>query len=196
MIDLRDPSKEIQTSTFDIGRKLSNDIFSCIEEILPRKHWNQIQRLSVATGPGSFTGTRISITLCRTIAQQMQCHLDGISSFALMARRLHQEELKDNSIKPFWITSILKRRGIIGGLYQIKKESDLPYCDQIIEIQSPKLLQNKENKYNELKANYDIKLDTIELLKICHSANKIKKESPWQKVLPIYPCSPVDENRK
>ena len=67
--DIGNPEKIIESEIFNLGRSLSNKLFSCIETILPRKFWKQIIRISVAKGPGSFTSTRITISMARTIAQ-------------------------------------------------------------------------------------------------------------------------------
>ena len=85
--DTENPEKIIKSEVFNIGRSLSNKLFSCIETILPRKFWKQIIRISVAKGPGAFTSTRLTISLARTIAQQIDCSLDSISAFHLMAPR-------------------------------------------------------------------------------------------------------------
>ena len=92
--------KKIKSKVFNTGRSMSNKLFSCIETILPRKFWKQIIRISVAKGPGSFTSTRLTISMARTIAQQIDCSLDSISSFHLMAPRLYKD-LDQNQILPF-----------------------------------------------------------------------------------------------
>ena len=119
IIDLEDEDKRIKSSVFKAGRQLSNNLFKYVECLLPKEKWHDIARLAVATGPGSFTGTRLSLIMARTLAQQIDCPLDGISSFALMAPRL-STRLNSNEIKkPFWITKDLIRKGIIAGKYQI-----------------------------------------------------------------------------
>ena len=89
--DTENPKKIIKSEIFKIGRSLSNKLFSCIETILPRKFWKQIIRISVAKGPGSYTSTRLTLSMARTIAQQIDCSLDSMSSFHLMAPRLFQD---------------------------------------------------------------------------------------------------------
>ncbi len=89
--DTENPEQLIKSEFFHIGRSLSNKLFSCIETIFPRKFWKQIIRISVAKGPGSFTSTRLTISMARTIAQQIDCSLDSISSFHLMAPRLYKD---------------------------------------------------------------------------------------------------------
>ena len=117
--NLQDTPEIIKVKTFETGKHLSNNLFKCINELLPYKTWNQIARLAVATGPGGFTGTRLSIAMARTIAQQLECQLDGFSSFSLMAKRIFREEKSININQHFWITSELKRRGLICGGYKI-----------------------------------------------------------------------------
>merc|ERR1712093_524115 len=119
--DNESPETIIKREVFNIGRSLSNKLFSCIEEILPRKFWNQIIRISVAKGPGSFTSTRLTISMARTIAQQINCSLDSMSSFHLMAPRLYKYLNQNQTFNPFWIKDILPRRGIVAGKYQLMK---------------------------------------------------------------------------
>ena len=99
--DTENPKKIIKSEIFNIGRSLSNKLFSCIETILPRKFWKQIIRISVAKGPGSFTSTRLTVSMARTIAQQLDCSLDSMSSFHLMAPRLYKDLAKKQILNPF-----------------------------------------------------------------------------------------------
>ena len=71
--DIESKETIIKSEVFNVGRALSNKLFSCIETILPRKFWKQIIRISVAKGPGSYTSTRLTISMARTIAQQIDC---------------------------------------------------------------------------------------------------------------------------
>ena len=56
---------------FDLGRDLANQLLGCIEQVLPAAQWPALGRLAVATGPGGFTGTRLTVVLARTLAQQL-----------------------------------------------------------------------------------------------------------------------------
>ncbi len=114
-LNSKSPKETLQSSQFEIGRNLSNEILECVDKVLPTSKWKQIGRLSVAIGPGGFTGMRITIVMARTLAQQLQCQLDGISSFALMASRLSKDLSNDEKYEPFWIGSTLSRRGLIAG---------------------------------------------------------------------------------
>ena len=190
--NLKNESENTNVLTFETGKTLSKNIFIYINKILPYNEWSQIERIGVAIGPGGFTGTRLSIAMARTIAQQLKCEVDGISSFSLMAKRLYKENKSFLLDKSFWITSPLKRRGLIGGQYKILANKSLAYCDQVLELKSPHLLDSETDISIKINADYDILNDTLELLKIIISAHEINKISPWENILPIYPTSPID----
>ena len=121
LTDLNSQKPIFQTSTIKIGKDLSKYLFSSIERIFPSISWNQIAMLTVATGPGGFTGTRITIVFARTIAQQLKCQIEGVSSFKLMAYRLINKLKKNEVEQSFWIKQNLKHRGIVAGKYKLIK---------------------------------------------------------------------------
>ena len=196
VLDLKDSNSIIQSSTFDIGRKLSNDLFKCVENLLPIESWPEIARLAVATGPGGFTGTRLTIAMARTIAQQINCPLDGVSSFALMAQRLANELKTENKEKPFWIKQLLKRRGLIAGKYQVKRLSQDINKKETLELIAPYLLPKGMEISPALDSKEDVSKDTLELLNISLTAHKLKIKSDWREILPIYPTSPLDNRNE
>ena len=189
------PETIIKSEVFNIGRSLSNKLFSCIEKILPRHFWKQIIRISVAKGPGSFTSTRLTISMARTIAQQINCSLDSMSSFHLMAPRLYKNLNKNNIFDPFWIKDVLPRRGVLAGKYQlikVHKESDFHEFDELI---SPQLINNDQQLYPSINASNSIEKDILELIKYSQYCHKLEVQSNWEKILPIYPTSPVEKNK-
>jgi len=190
--DTENPEKIIKSEVFNIGRLLSNKLFSCIETILPRKYWKQIIRISVVKGPGSYTSTRLTISMARTIAQQIDCSLDSISSFHLMAPRLYKDLSKKQIMNPFWITDFLPRRGIVAGKYQLIKIHQESNFYEFSEIIPPQLVSNKNLINPEIKASNNIEKDIISLINFSQYCQNSKVHSDWQETLPIYPTSPVD----
>ena len=193
--DIEHPDKIIKSEVFNIGRSLSNKLFSCIEKILPRQFWKQIIRISVAKGPGSYTSTRLTISMARTIAQQIDCSLDSMSSFHLMAPRLYKNLDQNQIFNPFWIKDILPRRGIIAGKYELIKihqESDFYEFKEII---SPQLIRNEKEINPSIKASNNIEKDIISLINFSEYCQKSNFHSNWRTILPIYPTSPIDNQK-
>ena len=193
-------------AAFPLGRALSNDLFRCVEAVLPAEQWPLLARLAVATGPGGFTGTRLTVTLARTLAQQLDLPLDGFGSFLLMARRcLAQPEPPAD---PFWLVQELPRRGLVAGLYA----SDPQHPGGALELFAPRLYREPA-ALAEVEARLAIPgtvtgvsrplaqrcpaqvqqpQDVAELLRCSQEAAAAGRPAPWQVVLPLYPSSPVD----
>lgn len=186
LLDLERPQQPPRLAGFDLGRALSNQLLGCIEELLPAAQWPSLARLAVATGPGGFTGTRLSVVLARTLAQQLQLPLDGISSFLLIAARLQLQE-------PTWLQQTLPRRGVVAGLYGPDREAS----GGVVELQAPRLMAHPPESAGQPQIEADVQLpaDVEQLLRLSAAraaAGQGCTEAPWQRVLPIYPTSPVE----
>ncbi len=191
ILDSRNPEKSLISSTFNSGRKLSNNILHCVEELLPAKSWPKLGRLAVAIGPGGFTGTRLSIVFARTLAQQLNCPLDGFSSFALMAPRLASQLSENEKYKPFWITQTLNRQRVVAGQYQLKANTQAEKFEDVLELISPNLLDPNLKAGPKINATEDVEKDVVRLLRLSLLARNMNIKSEWVKILPIYPTSPV-----
>jgi len=192
ILDLANPKESKRSATFTLGRKLSNQLFDCVEKVLTRSAWKQIDRLAVATGPGGFTGTRVTIAMARIIAQQLKCSLDGFSSFELMASRLAVNLEPNKREEPFWIKDNLKRRGTVAGQYKLQKSNLAFPKPEITELTRPHLITKNEKIYPAINASNDIESDIIELLELSYLKKLKGIKNRWETVLPIYPTSPID----
>ena len=167
-----------RVAVFDDGRSLSNSLIERVDSLLPRSRWYQIRGIAVATGPGGFTGTRLTVVMARTLAQQLDCPLLGMSSFALMAQRMQCRH------QPFWITQVLPRRGVVAGRYSVAG-------DTVTEIEVPHLLEEGRVVTPARSAELDVEADVVSLMTQLQHSLERRDRLPWQEVLPIYPTSPV-----
>ncbi|GBF82075.1 tRNA (adenosine(37)-N6)-threonylcarbamoyltransferase complex dimerization subunit type 1 TsaB [Aphanothece sacrum] len=76
---------EITYQTWDIDRELSNYLHLHLQEFIKPKTWQNLEYIVVAKGPGSFTSTRIGVVTARTLAQQLNLPLLGISTLKAFA---------------------------------------------------------------------------------------------------------------
>lgn len=180
--------REAQLQHFATGRDLSNRLLPCVEAVLPAAEWPRLRRLVVAIGPGGFTSTRLSLVLARTLAQQDDLPLDGISSFLLIARRLCLGP--QPPADPFWLVQELPRRGRVAGRYA----RDPAAPGGVVELEQPRLRQAQEELRGELlPAEPCLPEDVAQLLAISASRALQGLLAPWQQVVPIYPTSPVQQ---
>jgi tRNA threonylcarbamoyl adenosine modification protein YeaZ len=184
--DAENPAGGTRILSRSMGRQLTNGLISAVEELLPRAEWASIGRLAVSTGPGGFTGTRLTVVMARTLAQQLGCPLHGESSFALMAPRLSVALSASQALEPFSIVQILPRRGRVAGRYRLLSGSIL-----VQELEPPRLLSEDEDPSPALSMELDVASDVQHLLERCCHWEQEATPGPWEPVLPIYPTSPV-----
>ena len=133
--------------------------------------------------------------MARIIAQQIDCSLDSISSFHLMAPRLYKTLHQNQVFNPFWIKDLLPRRGIIAAKYQLIKIHKESNFHEFREIISPQLISNKNLIKPSIKASKNIEKDIISLINFSQHCQNLKVNSHWGKALPIYPTSPIDNKK-
>ncbi len=76
---------------WDLGRDLSAMMHLKLAEFMAEVPWKALDFIAVAHGPGSFTGTRMGVVTARTLAQQLDIPLFGISSLAAIAASQGEE---------------------------------------------------------------------------------------------------------
>ena len=74
-----------RVQVWDLGRDLSALLHLKLADFLDDVAWESLDYIAVAHGPGSFTGTRMGVVTARTLAQQLNIPLFGISSLAAIA---------------------------------------------------------------------------------------------------------------
>jgi len=173
-------------------KDLTNNLIIDFNKFISRENLKKVKKLSVSIGPANFNASRLIVVLARTISQQINCPLDSFSSFRIMAKRIALENNIFAKKQSFWIYKQLKRKGYIAGKYEVcnieQKNTDL----EIREIVSPKVI--KELKTQELffQANYSDEEDLAELLDLSNKSFLNSNINSWQKVLPLYPISPIN----
>jgi len=193
------PADVARLASFPLGRQLSNALFASVEQLLPAEDWPRLARLLVATGPGGFTGTRLTVVLARTLAQQLAIPLHGVSSFQLMACRLAQPQGPMAGRPRFWLAQELPRRGTVAGCYG----PDPQALGGMGELVLPRLFRPGESLPWQvaavgvpgepvLPAVVEPEADVAELLALGQLAHAAALPGPWQPVLPLYPTSPVE----
>jgi tRNA A37 threonylcarbamoyladenosine modification protein TsaB len=146
----------------------------------------------VSIGPANFNASRLIVVLARTISQQINCPLDSFSSFEIMAKRIASKNNIFTNKKSFWIYKKLKRKGFIAGKYEICHDEKTPSGLVIRETVLPKVIKELESKELFFEAIFDDKEDLKELLDLSNKNSLNSNVDSWEKVLPLYPISPIN----
>ena len=183
-------SDEFFIKKFD--NDLCNNLIHDFKNFISKENLQKIKKISVSIGPANFNASRLIVVFARTISQQINCPLDSFSSFEIMAKRI---ALKNNIFinnQSYWIYKKLKRKGFIAGKYKIshndQKNRDLVIRETVI----PKVFQELEFKELLFEANYEDKEDLKTLLELSNQNLLNANGNTWQKVLPLYPISPIN----
>ena len=171
---------------------LCNNLVNDFNKFISKENLQKVNKISVSIGPGNFNASRLIVILARTISQQINCPLNSFSSFEIMAKRIASKNNIFTNKQSFWIYKKLKRKGFIAGKYEIcnkeQKNADLVIRETVI----PKVIQEFESKELYFEANYDDKKDLTELLDLSNKNFLNENLNSWQKVLPLYPISPIN----
>jgi len=183
-------SDELFIKNFD--NDLCNNLINDLNNFISKENLQKVNKISVSIGPANFNASRLIVVLARTIAQQINCPLEGFSSFEIMAKRIALKNNIFTKTQTYWIYKKLKRKGFIAGKYEIcndeRKNGDLI----IRETVSPKVIKELEFKELFFEANYEDKEDLKELLDLSNKNLFKTNGNSWQKVLPLYPLSPIN----
>ena len=119
---------------------------------------NDIDKIFVVNGPGSFTGIRVGVTVAKTIAWALKKKIIPLSSLELMATT--------NISKKYLVPMIDARRGnVFGGIYDT--ELNCIKEDKLINLNE--LIINLNNEYEFISydnINLDVIKPNIDVLKI------------------------------
>jgi len=183
-------SDELFIKKFD--KDLCNSLINDLNKFISKENLQKINKISVSIGPANFNASRLIVVLARTISQQINCPLDSFSSFEIMAKRIASKNNIFRKKQSFWIYKKLKRKGFIAGKYEIchneKTTSDLFIRETVL----PKVVKELESKELFFEAIYDDKEDLRELLDLSNKNLLNSNAHSWQKVLPLYPISPIN----
>ncbi len=183
-------SDELFIKKFD--NDLCNNLINDLNKFISKENLQKINKLSVSIGPANFNASRLIVVLARTISQQINCPIDSFSSFEIMAKRIALKNNIFTNEKTFWIYKKLKRKGFIAGKYEIYHNEKLPSDLVIRETVSPKVFKELESKEILFEAIYDDNEDLKELLNLSNKNLLNSNVDSWEKVLPLYPISPIN----
>ena len=171
---------------------LCNNLVVDFNKFISRENLNKVNKISVTIGPANFNASRLVVVLARTISQQINCPLDSFSSFELISKRIALKNNIHTNNQSFWIYKKLKRRGFIAGKYEVQISKERNKNFSTTEKIIPKVVEELAKTELNFQANYDDEKDLKELLNLSNQTSKVASCKSWEKVLPLYPLSPIN----
>ncbi|MDT2736984.1 tRNA (adenosine(37)-N6)-threonylcarbamoyltransferase complex dimerization subunit type 1 TsaB [Enterococcus pseudoavium] len=139
---------------FQLNRKMNHSLtlMPAIDSVMQASGLKpqDLQRIVVAVGPGSYTGIRIAVTTAKTLAETLAIELTTVSSLAVIAGNSRTERL---------IVALMdaRRNNVYAGVYRWKNQQleavladqHIPLEDLLSQIKEPALFVGETAKFKE-----------------------------------------------
>lgn len=177
---------ESRQQVWDLGRDLSSLMLAKLGEFLQPQTWQDLAFLAVAIGPGGFTGTRIGVVAARTLAQQLEIPLFGISSLAAIA---HASEMSGTIA----VQMPAQRGELHTGIYQQAQDSLITLQpDTVMTPDAWQATLEKQNVDRLIQAESSQGQYTSSLLDLAYLKWQKGQRPHWSETLPFYGQHPVE----
>ncbi|OKH17086.1 tRNA (adenosine(37)-N6)-threonylcarbamoyltransferase complex dimerization subunit type 1 TsaB [[Limnothrix rosea] IAM M-220] len=179
------------SQVWDLGRALSSELHSYLQNFMADHSWESLKFLAVAKGPGGFTSTRIGVVVARTLAQQLNLPLYGISTLAAIAWHLCSTETNQKVA-----ISLPARRGeVFGAIYRITSEGVTTVVEDQLFLPETFEKLALEEKAMVGRSPDDLGITVVDVLDLAYLQWQQNPDSPWGKVTPFYGQHPVHKTK-
>ena len=177
---------------WDLGREVSSHLHVKLIEFIAPYRWKDLSFVAVAKGPGGFTGTRIGVVAARTLAQQLEIPLFGVSTLAALAK-INQQGDQDVAV-----TMPAKREAVFSGIYRPDDTGDLKAVleDEVIpEDVWRQQLETWEQPLQQVKTEVGegIAESVVGVMRLAQVRWEKGDRPDWSSVMPFYGQHPVKQ---
>jgi len=185
-----------RTQVWQLGRALSTHLHVHLAEFLQPQTWADLAFLAVAQGPGGFTGTRIGVVTARTLAQQLDIPLFGVSTLAAVAQDYIQTTpalLESVYQTPIAVQMAAQRGEVFGAIYQASPTGLHPQLsDTVMSLSTwQQTLADRTSPYHLIHADNGLGASVTGVLALAHDRWQQGLRPHWPDVLPFYGQHPV-----
>ncbi|MDF5722561.1 MAG: tRNA (adenosine(37)-N6)-threonylcarbamoyltransferase complex dimerization subunit type 1 TsaB [Rhizonema sp. PD37] len=208
---------DTRCGVWNLERNLSSQIHQYLVEFIHPQTWADLAFISVAKGPGGFTGSRIGVVTARTLGQQLNIPVFAISTLAAVA----WDHLPSKSVvpygKPFGFTvaytgkpasstaspfrvyavEMPAQRGqVFAAIYQpLPNASGLNVLlpDSVFTQEAwQEKLANWKTSYQLIEAKSGLAATVTSVLDLAYLEWQQGKRPDWSEALPFYGQHPVE----
>lgn len=190
---LSDFDGETRHQTWPLGRDLSTQLHGILMAFIAPYNWRDFSLLAVAVGPGGFTGTRLGVVTARTLAQQLEIPLFGVSSLAAVAQR-HLTAQPQNAPQDIAVEMQAQRGQLYTAIYRPRAHG--LEAIQPDQVRSPDdwetALKAHPQPLERVAAGDDLGETVVQVLELAYRRWQGGDRPNWSTVLPYYGQHPVD----
>jgi tRNA threonylcarbamoyl adenosine modification protein YeaZ len=191
---LTDFQGELRSQVWPLGRDLTGYLHTCLQEFIQPHTWQDLAFIAVAKGPGGFTGTRIGVVVARTLAQQLEIPLFGVSSLAAIAQNHVATQPLDTATPELIAVTLQAQRGeLYGALYRQQDAQIVTVLEEAVyspEAWEAQLLAQTAPIYR-IDAGGGLAATVTGVLALALEQWQAGERPDWRSVLPFYGQHPV-----
>jgi tRNA threonylcarbamoyl adenosine modification protein YeaZ len=184
---------ETRSQVWNLGRDLSSYVHQYLVEFIQAQTWADLAFIAVAKGPGGFTGARIGLVLARTLGQQLDIPVFGISTLAAVA---WNEVSKNQKSKTIAVEMPAQRGKIFAAIYQPNPDASGITTLLPDTVFTPELWQetlvNWNTDYQLIEAKSSLAGTVTNILELAYLEWQQGKRPNWAEALPYYGQHPVE----
>lgn len=189
---------ETRSQVWNLGRDLSSYIHQYIVEFISPQNWADLAFIAVAKGPGGFTGTRIGVVIARTLGQQLEIPVFGISTLEAVAwsQYILPSPDQDDDIPAIAVEMPAQRGKVFVAIYQLISHTTglkalLP--DTVMTPETwQETLANWNTSYQLITAHSGLAATVTSILELAVLQWQQGKRPHWTEALPYYGQHPVE----
>lgn len=175
--------------TWNLGRDLASHLHLYLQEMLQPQTWQDLKYIAVAKGPGGFTGTRVGVATARTLAQQLNIPLFGISTLAAIAYTHARSSSKLLAVR------MPARQGeLFVAIYQLDNSQILQtrMADTVMSPESwQETLNSLSEPYLSIEAPENLATTVTALIELAEPQWQQRQFSKWSEIVPFYGQNPL-----
>jgi tRNA threonylcarbamoyl adenosine modification protein YeaZ len=182
--------------TWNLGRELSTQLHLHLSEFILPQSWSNLSLITVAKGPGSFTGTRMGVVTARTLAQQLNLPLFAISTLEAMAWQVAKNNHNLDASKAIALQMPAQRGQLFVAIYRINPQPDQGLIAALPDtVMSPEtwqdILSQCQMPYQLIQIEGGLGNTASSLLELAHLKQHQGQSPHWSEALPFYGQHPV-----
>lgn len=193
---LSDFDQSTRTQVWNFGRDLSMHLHTTLADFVQPHPWADLSFLAVARGPGGFTGTRIGVVTARTLAQQLNIPLFGVSSLAALAQSVvDQTPDLDLATAPALAVDLKAQREMrFTAIYQPTPTGlQTLQAEQVVAPTDwEQTLAQFPGPIQSITATDNLAATVAQVLTLAYRDWQTGHRPPWAEVVPYYGQHPVD----
>jgi tRNA threonylcarbamoyl adenosine modification protein YeaZ len=184
-----DGAGDYRYQTWDLGKEISNYLHPHLRDFVQPQTWQDFNWIAVSKGPGGFTGMRLGVVTARTLAQQLNLPLFGISSLAATVCTL--------PLSGTIAISLPAQRGELYGAFYHRSSDD----SQIRSILPDGIFTQAEWEYkldrlqpdchHQIPSGANLSETVTGVIALAERAYQSEERPHWSTCLPFYAQAPV-----